>query len=188
MHHRMSAHIGSELKKIRESKGLTLEQAADDTCLRAGFLRELEESSTPDDLPDVYRRLSLKMYARYLGMQVETTRRAVATDEGTRIAPVGLFVRRMGRPVKASPRINAGPKNRLLSVVKTAGAAVVAVLAVGLWSLNAKLARLGPEEERPHPPLVVQPEAPPPSLQLVVHLPHCSLEEHLHFVLAPAAP
>ena len=137
----MNPHPGQELKRLRESKGISLEKAAADTCLRAGLLGELEESADVNALPDVYRKLSLRMYARYLGLDVEVTRRATPTKEGMRIMPVGKFIRHMGRPPR-SPRLEPGQRNRLLAVAKTTSAAIVVVLVVGLWSLNAKLSRL----------------------------------------------
>ena len=138
----MSEHPGRELKKLREAKGITLEQAARDTCLRAGLLQALEESSDEDLLPSVYQKLSLRMYARYLGLDFEVTRRATRTANGrTRIAPVGVFLRRMGRPAKLS-RLDPAQRTRLLTVAKTTSAAGGTVLAVGLWSLNAKISRL----------------------------------------------
>lgn len=137
----MNPHPGQELKKLRESKGISLEKAAADTCLRAGLLKELEESADVNALPDVYRKLSLRMYARYLGLEFEVTRRATPTSEGVRIMPVGKFIRRMGRPPK-SPRLEPAQRNRLLAVAKTTSAVIVVVLVAGLWSLNAKLSRL----------------------------------------------
>lgn len=183
----MSAPIGQELKALRESKGITLEQAAAATCLRAGFLRELEESSAVEDLPDVYRKLSLRMYARYLGVEVEITRRAVATDEGTRISPVGQFVRRMGRPPKP-PRLDPAQRNRLLTVAKTTSAAVVTVLAVGLWSLNAKLSRLNVDELADRKARLVTAPEPTPLTPVVVDWPKCELDHPVSFGLTPFAP
>lgn len=145
----MNPHPGQELKKLRESKGISLEKAAADTRLRAGLLQELEESADVNALPDVYRKLSLRMYARYLGLEFEVTRRATATREGVRIMPVGKFIRRMGRPPR-SPRLEPGQRNRLLTVAKATSAAIVVVLVAGLWSLNAKLSRLN-LDDRPAP-------------------------------------
>lgn len=137
----MSQKPGRELKRLRESKGITLEQAAKDTCLRAGFLEEIENCATPDDLPGVYHKLSLKMYSRYLGLEVAPDSCTPASGEKIRIAPTGMFIRRMGRPPKAA-RKEPAQRSSLLGFVKATGAAVVVVLAFGLWSLNAKLSRL----------------------------------------------
>jgi len=94
----------------------------------------------------------------------------------------------MGRPPRTERRDPSAPRERVLSVVKATSAAVVAVLAVGLWSLNAKLSRLGPEEERPQPALVVHAENPLPPLPVPAYRPDCNIEEYIFLVLAPAAP
>jgi cytoskeletal protein RodZ len=180
----MSTAVGQELKALRESKGITLEQAAQDTCLRAGFLRELEECNTDSDFPDVYHKLSLRMYARYLGVEIETTRRAVRTAEGTRFSPVGMFVRRMGRPPKP-PRLSPAQRNRLVNIAKTTSAAIVTVLAVGLWSLNAKLSRLDIDETKPRVRAVVP--AKPAPLPIVIETPRLTIEEPIQLVLVPGA-
>ncbi len=180
----MSTAVGHELKALRESKGITLEQAAKDTCLRAGFLRELEECNTAADFPDVYHKLSLRMYARYLGIEIENTRRAVRTDEGTRFTPVGMFVRRMGRPPKP-PRLSPAQRNRLVNIAKTTSAAIVTVLAIGLWSLNAKLSRLDIDETKPRVRAVIP--AKPAPLPIIIEAPHCTLEEPVQLVLVPGA-
>ena len=178
----MTTAIGPELQALRESKGLTLEKAAGDLCLRPGFLRELEECNTAADFPDVYHKLALRMYARYLGLEVENTRRAVRTDEGLRIAPVGTFVRRMGRLPKP-PRLSPAQRNRLVNVAKTTSAAIVTILAIGLWSLNAKLSRLDIDENKPRVRAVIP--AKPAPLPVVIEMPRCTLEEPVQLVLVP---
>ncbi len=144
----MSQHTGHELKRLRESKGLTLQQAAKDTCLRAGFLQELEECTDTDDLPGVYRKLSLRMYARYLGLEVPAARCTPVREERVRIAPMGMFIRRMGRPPQSS-RKEPAQRSSLFGLAKVTSAAVVVVLGLGLWSLNAKLSRLN-IDDLPH--------------------------------------
>ena len=180
----MSAAVGHELKALRESKGITLEQAAKDTCLRVGVLRELEDCNTASDFPDVYHKLSLRMYARYLGVEIENTRRAVQTGEGTRFAPVGMFIRRMGRPPKP-PRLSPAQRNRLVNIAKTTSAAIVTVLAIGLWSLNAQLERLDIDETKTRVRAVVP--AKPAPLPVVIEASRCSLEEPVELVLVPGA-
>ncbi|MBE2181406.1 MAG: helix-turn-helix domain-containing protein [Chthoniobacterales bacterium] len=179
----MSQHTGHELKRLRESKGLTLQQAAKDTCLRAGFLQELEECTSTDDLPGVYRKLSLRMYARYLGLEVPAIRCTPVREERVRIAPVGMFIRRMGRPLQNS-RKEPAPRSPLFGLAKVTSAAVVVVLGLGLWSLNAKLSRLNiddlphraeraaqataaaPQEEEPAAPSELHTIIPPQQLDL----------------------
>ena len=190
----MSPMSGAELKKLRESQGITLERAAADTCLRAGFLRELEEADGYESIPETYQKLSFLMYARYLGVEMETTRRAVHDEPGKsrrRIVPMTNFIRRMGRPPKP-PRLDRHQRNRLLTVAKATSALVVAVLAVGLYSLNAKLARINLDEvsdtQAAHRAAVAEAQAQPQASLGCLPLPEAariSLEDEAPILLTP---
>lgn len=185
---------GKELREIREAQGITLEQAAEATCLRAGFLRELEDVSDFNSLTEVYQRLSFQMYARFLGVEMETTRRAqpeTLRKSKRLIVPMTNFIRRMGRPPKP-PRLDRQQRNRLLTIAKTTSAAVVGVLAIGLYSLNAKLARLN-VDEKAHDLAAQQVTAEPrPQLTLfsaqVGDFPHVDLEQPCALSLNSVAP
>jgi len=185
---------GAELRELRESKGITLEQAAEATCLRAGFLREMEEVTDYDAMTEVYRKLSFRMYANFLGMEMETTRRAVRTESRKsriNIVPVTNFVRRMGRPPKP-PVLDRQQRNRLLTIAKSTSAAVVVVLAVGLYSLNAKLARLNIDERAEEMAARHVPAEPRPQLTLFSASsflePRVVLEEQCPLVLVSGMP
>ncbi len=190
---RMGTMTGADLREIREAKGVTFEQAAEATCLRAGFLRELEGVADYEAIPEVYQKLSFCMYARYLGVEMETTRRAVHQESRKskfRIVPVTNFIRRMGRAPKP-PRLDRQQRNRLLTIAKTTSTAVVVVLAVGLYSLNAKLARLN-FDEKTELQTAPQPD-PEPQLRSDIFSaeisgkPHISLEDNCPLVLQPGA-
>jgi len=190
----MGAMAGAELKELRESQGITLEQAAEATCLRAGFLREIEEVADYEALPEVYRKLSFCMYARFLGVEMETTRRAAeskSVKSKRLIVPMTNFVRRMGRPPKP-PRLDRQQRNRLLTVAKTTSAAVVVVLAIGLYSLNAKLARLNIDERTEEMSARHIPAEPRPQLTLFSAQsslePRIVLEEPCPLVLVSGLP
>ena len=190
----MGAMTGAELKELRESKGITLEQAAEATCLRTGFLREIEEVADYEALPEVYRKLSFRMYARFLGVEMETTRLAVESKSAKsklRILPMTNFIRRMGRPPKP-PRLDRQQRNRLLAVAKTTSAAVVVVLAIGLYSLNAKLARLNIDERSQEIAARHVPAEPRPQLTLFSAQsslePRIVLEEQCPLVLVSGLP
>lgn len=183
---------GAELKELRESKGMTLEEAAEATCLRAGFLKELEEVADYEAIPEVYQKLSFRMYARHLGVEMETTRRAVPRESRKSklsIVPMTNFIRRMGRPPKP-PVLDRHQRNRLLTIAKTTSAAVVVVLAVGLYSLNAKLARLNVDEKDEATARVLPPE---PEYRVdwfsahVSNEPRLVLEENCILALLPTA-
>lgn len=164
----MSEHPGQKLKLLRESKGITLEQASQDTCMRRGLLEALEESPGDDLLPSVYRKLSLRMYARYLGVECEMTRRVTPVPQErkgfSRMMPARVYLRRMGR-TRIPSRLDSAKRDRLLSIAKMASVAVVVVLGVGLWSLNAKISRLHLDETLSEPAAVLlspEPATPPP--------------------------
>jgi cytoskeletal protein RodZ len=141
----MSAHPGQELKKFRESKGISLEQAAKDTCLRTDVLRQLEESEDVDAMPEVYRKLSLRMYARYLGVAVNQNRTPRQGD-GVELSPVDGCVE---LAYSETMRDEAEPKKR-----RTVGPGTILavtallILTTGLWSLNAKISRLNFDEKQ----------------------------------------
>jgi cytoskeletal protein RodZ len=172
---------GAELRDLRESKGITLEQAAEATCLRVGFLREMEEAADYEAIPEVYQKLSFRMYARFLGIEMETTRRAVRSESRKS---------RMGRPPKP-PVLDRQQRNRLLTVAKTTSAAVVVVLAVGLYSLNAKLARLNIDERDEETAARHLPAEPRPQLTLLSTqsspVPDIVLEDPYPLTLVPGA-
>lgn len=133
----MSQLSGEELKKLRESKGVTLDKAAAALCLRPDLLRALESCADIENLPDIYQKLSLQMYARYLGKTlpgnhpIKSAKREVALSP-----PVELAY-----STKLDPKVPQ-PKRRRTSTGTVIAVAAIAVLAIGLWSLNAKLARL----------------------------------------------
>ena len=185
---------GSALKDIRESKGITLEEAAEATRLRAGFLQELEEVSDYESIPEVYRKLSFRMYAQHLGVEMETTRLAQpgpSRKSKRLIVPMTNFVRRMGRPPKP-PVLDRHQRNRLLTVAKATSAAVVVVLAIGLYSLNAKLARLNVEEKNEALAASQADMEPRPQLTLfsaqVADFPRVSIEQPCELSLISSAP
>jgi hypothetical protein len=81
------------------------------------------------------------------------------------------------------PRLSPAQRNRLVSIAKTTSAAIVTVLAIGLWSLNAKLSRLDIDETKPRIRAVVP--AKPAPLPVVIEMPRCTLEEPVQLVLVP---
>jgi cytoskeletal protein RodZ len=70
--------VGSALRRARELRALTLDQAARDTRLRVEQLDALEREEF-DVLPgEVYVRASLRTYANYLGMDADEVAGAYA--------------------------------------------------------------------------------------------------------------
>ncbi len=150
----MNPNAGQELKKVRESKGLSVEEAARDVCLRADLLRELEDGGEDRSLPDVYRKLSLRMYARYLGVAFTASR----DGHSTVLSPVDGCVELAyseNMPDEAEPK-----KRRVVGPGTILAASAVLVLTTGLWSLNAKISRLNFEERETPATLTLAETAP----------------------------
>lgn len=65
---RSSAGLGQVLRKVRISRGVSLDEASRDTRIRAEFLGALEEEDYARLLGDVHVRGCLRSYATYLGI------------------------------------------------------------------------------------------------------------------------
>jgi Helix-turn-helix domain len=70
--------VGPALRKAREHRGLTLEEAARDTRLRLDQLQALESEDFDAMSGEVYVRASLRTYAAYLGLKPEKVMSAYA--------------------------------------------------------------------------------------------------------------
>ena len=145
----------------REAKGISLEQAAKDTCLRADILRQLEENDSVDNMPEVYHKLSLRMYARYLEVPV-TQSRTVARESGeVALSPIDGCVE---LAYSESMRGESEPKkHRTVGPGTVLAVSTSLILTIGLWSLNAKISRLNFDEPREVPVVVEKVSLVPPA-------------------------
>lgn len=66
------AQKGHVLKKAREAKGITLEAVQDATKIPLDSLKAIEEGYRVRTLTDFYYKAFVKLYARYLGIDVKT--------------------------------------------------------------------------------------------------------------------
>jgi cytoskeletal protein RodZ len=122
--------VGSALRRARELRGITLDEAARDTKLRAEQLRSLE-NETFEDLGDpVYARAMLRTYAQYVGLKPERVVSVYAqhAEEVTPPEPPG----KLGRVERglAASRIRDNQKFLLVA----AAVVLIALIAVGLVS------------------------------------------------------
>ena len=62
----MESLSGRELKQLRESKGITLADAARGTRLRSSIIEAIETDGSCDLLAPIYQDLSRRTYARFL--------------------------------------------------------------------------------------------------------------------------
>jgi cytoskeletal protein RodZ len=65
------ASIGDRLEEARKRAGVTIRDAAESTKIRSDFLLSFEANQFDFELPEVYKRGFLKLYARYLKIDEE---------------------------------------------------------------------------------------------------------------------
>src|SRR4030067_271164 len=83
----MSTTIGQQLRRRREARSLTIEQAAAATRIRAHYLRSIEGGDL-DLLPSaVHARGFLRAYADFLGMDAEPMLVEMEVERSTDLAP-----------------------------------------------------------------------------------------------------
>lgn len=157
--------VGPALRKAREHRGLTLDEAARDTKLRVDLLSALEDESFDALLGDVYVRGALRTYAQYLGLSPDKVVAAYAAhaDEPEPPPPP----QKMGRieQAMAAARIRDNQKFLLIA----AASLLMILLAVGLLArdngtpppaaIPATASSAVPEDRRIEAVLVAQREA-----------------------------
>jgi transcriptional regulator with XRE-family HTH domain len=143
--------VGSALRRARELRALSLDQAARDTRLRVEQLDALEREEF-DVLPgEVYVRASLRTYANYLGLDADEL--AVAYARGAEIPdplPPPAKLGRVERMIAAS-RIRDNQRFLLVSALSI----MLILLAFGLLSRGAAappMANVPTETSSPLPP------------------------------------
>lgn len=122
--------VGSALRRAREVRGLSLDEAARDTRLRVDQLDALEQEDF-DVLPgEVYVRASLRTYASYLGLDADKVSGAYArTAEEAEQAPPPGKLGRVERMIAAS-RLRDNQRFLLVAAVTI----LLILLALGLLS------------------------------------------------------
>jgi cytoskeletal protein RodZ len=122
--------VGSALRRAREIRGITLDEAARDTKLRAEQLLALEGESF-DELGDpVYARAMLRTYAQYLGLRPERVVSVYAkhADAVAPPEPPG----KLGRVERGLAASRIRDNQRFLLIA--AAAVLIGLIAVGLVS------------------------------------------------------
>jgi len=67
----MNEDFGQKLEQARTRQGISIRQASDVLKIRPDFLEAFEKEQGDFDMPDVYKRGFLKLYARYLKLNPE---------------------------------------------------------------------------------------------------------------------
>ena len=129
---RATIGVGPALRKVREQRGLTLEEAARDTRVRREFLAALEDEEFDVLLGDVHVRGCLRTYATYLRLSPDKVVAAYAAGAGQPAIPTPPPGPGSPGPAFGAPRRR--DNHRLVVLV----AATVIVLAVAFGVLSAR--------------------------------------------------
>jgi transcriptional regulator with XRE-family HTH domain len=122
--------VGSALRRARELRGITVEEACRDTRLSPAQVAALEAEAFDDLGGEVYARAMLRTYAQYLGLDAGKVVRVYArvADEPEGPPPPG----KMGRVERAMAAARIRDNQRFLLIA--AVVVLVALVAVGLVS------------------------------------------------------
>jgi len=125
--------LGEILKNARKKKELTLEQAEEETKVRARYLESLEEGKL-DDLPEtVYTIGFLTKYAEFLGLDKENMIAQFNQERGRVCGPSRLMVeRRIKEPI-----LQITPKLIVIVVIILALAGILGYIGFSVRGLTA---------------------------------------------------
>jgi cytoskeleton protein RodZ len=104
------AELGQQLREAREARGLTVDEVAQGTRIRAAYIKALEEERFADLPAPVYVRGFLRNYATFLGLDAEELIGTLELQSGAFQAPHRHPPQQISAPVwrGPSPRAMAG--------------------------------------------------------------------------------
>lgn len=141
--------VGPALRKARERKGLSLDEASRDTRIRTEFLDALEREEFDSLSGDVYVRGSLRTYSNYLGLNADRVVSAYTSRVPEETAPAPPS---MAGPL-ANPVITT-PNTRRHTRLAVAVAATGIVIAASLGALSRSNSSPAPAHLPTTPPPV----------------------------------
>lgn len=128
--------IGRVLRRARELRGKSLEEASRETRIRAEYLQALEREAFDRLLGDVYVRGFLRSYASYLGLDADRVMAAYSRTNGIR-APAPTPPR-VPTPASASTGQGHPLIHRRAHWGRWSTLAVVALVAVGVVAIASR--------------------------------------------------
>ncbi|MBX6395317.1 MAG: helix-turn-helix domain-containing protein [Alicyclobacillaceae bacterium] len=138
--------VGQFLRQTRESRGITLEDAAQATKIRQTYLEAIEKGDWSALPPAVYARGFIRSYAEFLGLDGSEILRRAGLEQPAAVQP-------QTEPRKNEPaRVRGWERYRPALPQILASVGLLAVLATGYWLLKER-------DGGPTPP-VAQPENP----------------------------
>ncbi|MCA1727573.1 MAG: helix-turn-helix domain-containing protein [Actinobacteria bacterium] len=159
--------IGRVLRKARENRGKSVEEASRETRIRAEYLHALERETFGQLLGDVYVRGFLRSYASYLGLDPEDVLAVYNRSHGTHqptTPPAGPMAPTVSSSPEGHPLIHRRANWRL--AVALAGGLLALVAVVALVARSGDPGGIGLQ-----PPPSVEPSTPPVTVNVVAQAP-----------------
>jgi len=101
-------HVGTQLRRAREAKGLEIAEIARTLKIRADYLQAIEEADPLGLPPAAYASSFARTYARYLDLDPDEISRGVKTDCRFRDGPKPELLEADTPPERRVPRSLAG--------------------------------------------------------------------------------
>lgn len=163
------AQKGHILKEVRESKGIGLETVHEETKIPMDALKAIEEGYTIRTLSSFYLKGFIKMYAQYLGVDVNevlekhTPEKLPEPIKNISPAPEDLFKERLQ---------NFLSKQKKHEILRWAVAVAALLLLIKLgsvlihrWTTRKQEVKVAETVKKAEPPATVQRQEPPPRTQ-----------------------
>lgn len=127
----MSLSIGERLKSAREAKGINLEEAARFTKVQRWILESIEGNRIDEVLDPAYRKIFLKKYAAYLGLDGTALVREYLSLFGPVEEPAVVLNKRL--PKEEPPPVLRVILPALVGLMSVVGVAFIGYLALDLY-------------------------------------------------------
>lgn len=134
--------VGKQLQKARKAKGLTIDEVARDTRIRADRIADLENDTYTNFPSTAYARGFLTMYAKHVGVDVSQFAHTLDTS-GSQVAVVSYeYLDRSegAEPAVARSEVKSAVKPALIAV----GLVVLGVAALFIFMLIQRLQQVAP--------------------------------------------
>ncbi|MGZ8610993.1 MAG: helix-turn-helix domain-containing protein [Actinomycetota bacterium] len=150
----MTVTVGGALRKVRASRGLSIDEAARDTRIRREFLEAIEVEDFDRLLGDVHVRGCLRTYASYLRLSPEKVIAAYVAARPEAAEPESVTAPLQPEPVLGTRRRR--DDHRLLVMIAT----TILVLAAAFGVLSSRQPAPPPAEMASEAPAAAAPTRP----------------------------
>jgi len=109
--------IGQKLEDARNRKGISIREASESTKIRGDFLTSFEAGKFDLNLPEVYLRGFIRVYARFLGIDPESAVADLSLEIGSgKNKSVKKSIGKIGSPESTDSvkDISSADQNRVL--------------------------------------------------------------------------